>query len=68
MSRKRRSVDQIIGKLRQAANSCKTGGRSCAGKPVCDPLRGKTAGCCTWFRTAFSKCSSAVSRRRIWRV
>ena len=26
---------------------CKTGVFSCAGKPACDPVRGKTAGCCS---------------------
>jgi hypothetical protein len=43
-----------------AANPCKTGVFSCAGKAACGPVRGNTVGCCTGFCTAFERWSSTV--------
>ena len=45
-----------------AANPCKTGVFSCAGKVACDPVRGKTAGCCSALCSAFEKWSSVTCR------
>ena len=51
-----------------AASPCKTGVCVLSANSLCDLVRGKTAGCCTGFRTAFEMSSSAMSQGRAWRV